>query len=140
MTQNNGNNKGQQPGTRRASTGDFLGISDAGGGGFDAVALMFEAPDNFAELAARARVSEKDIADMLVIFGRRQRLKKGHTDVVDLIGKKLQLSIGRDGEARKETVEMYTGGLRARNPVPFAVPNIVEKMRTNGASERAGPG
>ena len=140
MTQNNGNSNGQQASDgRRASTGDLLGISDAGGGGFDAVELMFQAPDNFADLAARARVSEKDIADMLVIFGRRQRLKKGHTDVIDLIGKKLQLSIGRDGEARKETVEMYTGGLRARNPVPFAVPNVVEKMRTNAASERAGP-
>ena len=142
MMQDDGNTNGNgQPGTKgkRANMGDFLGIKEAGGGGFDPVFSMFEAPDEFAELAARARVSKKDVADILVILGRRQRLKRGYTDVVDLVGKKLQLSIGEDGKARQETVQMYTGGLQARNPMPFAVPNIVDKMRTNGASDRGGP-
>ncbi len=139
MTQNNGGSNGQQaPGAPRASTGDFLGISEAGGGGFDPVQLMFEAPDEFALLAARARVSEREVADMLVIFGRRQRLKQGHTDVVDLIGKKLQLSIGLNGLARKETVQMYTGRPMPMN-MPFNMPSVVDKMRTNGASDRGGP-
>ena len=138
MTQENGNTNPPAK-SKRANLGDFLGITEAGGNGFDPVFSMFEAPDEFAELAARARVSPKDVGDILVILGRRHRLKKGYTDVVDLVGKKLQLSIGEGGKARQETVQMYTGGLQARNPVPFAMPNIVDKMRTNGTSERGGP-
>ena len=140
MTTNNDNDNsnGRHSAERRAGIGDLLGISEVSGGGFDPVHEMFEAPDEFSLLAARARVSAKEIADYLVIFGRRQRLKSAHTDIVDLIGKKLQLSIGLNGQARKETVQMYTGGLAARNPVPFAIPNVVDKMRSNGASDRGG--
>lgn len=142
MTQENGQQptqeNGQQPTDgRRASIADAIGIQDVGyGNNFDPVHEMFVAPEDFAQLAARARVSEHQIADYLVVFGRRHRLKTGSTDVIDLIGKQLQLSIGLDGKAREETVRMYTGGLQARNPVPFAIPNFVDKMRTNSTNDR----
>ena len=100
------------------------------GGGFDPVRELMTGSDDPSELLARTRLTDKEIARDMRILGRRQRYRKGSTNVDDLIRYRLIAVISRESEGRKEAVDMVTGLVRARQPYLDAS-NLLERSRSH---------
>ncbi len=132
--QRNGN-----PPAGRSGIGDLFGVSQEGGAGFEPVKEFMYASSDFKELCARARIPKDLIPTIGRVLARQQRITTANTNMIDVIGNILQLSIGADGEARKEALQMVTGIAAARTP-QFNMPPILNNLRTNKTDSREGPG
>ena len=136
MTQENGQNTPGQGG--RSGLGDLFGVSNESGAGFEAAKEMFYAPSEFSELIARSRVPTALVGEITRCYARWSRVATANTNIFNVIGLRLQLTIGADGEARREVKEMVTGIVQSRLP-QFHVPPMIGNLRTNKTVDRGGP-
>ena len=123
MSSDNGTSNG-----KRAGIGDLF-VTGEGGGGFDPVRELLTGSSEAAEFLPRTRLTEKEIARDMRILGRRQRYRKGSTNVDDLIWYRLQAVISLDSRGRQEAVQMVVGLAASRNPT-WGMPSGADRFRS----------
>lgn len=98
-----------QNGHKRVGLQDGLGISGEGGGYFELSKILLEAPDDFSELLARTRFSQRQITIATRLLAKAGRYQRGSVSVEEIIYNTARMLIGQDGQARAEAIQASTG-------------------------------